>query len=77
MTTQAQAIANRAATDFVAAIAAAVATGYKRSTGFGTMEYEFDDGSTLALRGGRVDYPTAQRTVFRDVRGDVDVRIGA
>ena len=77
MTTQAQALANRAATDFAGAIAVAVATGYKHSTGFGTMEYSFDDGSTLALRGGRVQFPAAQRTIYRDVCGDIDVRIGA
>lgn len=77
MTTQAQALANRAATDFAGAIAAAVTTGYKRSTGFGTMEYAFDDGSVLALRGGRVAYPAAQCVVFRDTCGDIDVRVTA
>lgn len=77
MTTAAQTIANQAATDFAAAIKTACATGFKKSTGFGTLEYSFEDGSTLALRGGRIEYPQAQRVVFRDACGDLDVRIGA
>lgn len=75
MTTQAQTLANLAATDFPGAIKAACDTGHKKSTGFGTLEYSFEDGSTLALRGGRVEYPQAQRIVFRDECGDLDVKV--
>jgi len=74
--TEAQTLANIAATDFPAAIETACATGFKKSTGFGTLEYSFEDGSTLALRNGRIEYPQAQRVVFRDASGDLDVRIG-
>lgn len=77
MTTQAQAIANRAATDFAGAINEAAAKGWKQNTGFGCMEYSFEDGSTLALRAGRVVSPAVQRTIYRDACGDIDVRIGA
>lgn len=75
MTTQAQTLANIAASDFAGAVQTAFATGFQRSTGFGSMEYEFDDGSVLTLRGGRVQSPAAQRTIYRDACGDIDVRI--
>lgn len=75
MTNQAQVIANIAANDFAGAIKIAFETGYKRSTGFGTMEYSFDDGSALSLRAGRIEYPQAQRIIFRDSCGDIDCKV--
>jgi hypothetical protein len=72
--TTAQDLANIAVSNFASAVQTAVATGHKQSTGFSTMEYSFEDGSILRLRAGRVQSPVAQRVVFRDVCGDIDVK---
>jgi hypothetical protein len=75
--TTAQTLSNQAASDFSGAVATAAASATDKVSGWGVIEYTFADGSILGLRAGAVHFPRAQRVIYRDVCGDIDVRVAA